>query len=155
VAKRKSITKKAKQATDGQNGGIVSLTKELFQAAITLRGSVERLTTKRHLLPIIFLRFLSLRYDRAAFTNRELLFGVVQGASQAGGQGSNVRQITAVAFPRQLVGPWLVASGAALSGSGSASYNDAHSELPVTLAAGARLGPYEIVSALGAGGMDI
>ncbi|HWL38865.1 MAG TPA: hypothetical protein VNO75_01410 [Gemmatimonadaceae bacterium] len=33
MAKRKAGTKKAKQATDGQNGGIVALTKELFQAA--------------------------------------------------------------------------------------------------------------------------
>ena len=56
------------QSADGQNGGpnggIVSLTKELFQAAITLRGSVEPADYKRYVLPIIFLRFLSLRYDR-------------------------------------------------------------------------------------------
>ena len=64
MAKRKAGTKKPKQATDGQNGGIVSLTKELFQAAITLRGSVEPADYKRYVLPIIFLRFLSLRYDR-------------------------------------------------------------------------------------------
>ena len=38
---RKAATRKTKQATDGQDGGIVSLTKELFQAAITLGGSVE------------------------------------------------------------------------------------------------------------------
>ena len=64
MAKRKAGKNKAKQATDGQNGGIVSLTKELFQAAITLRGSVEPADYKRYVLPIIFLRFLSLRYDR-------------------------------------------------------------------------------------------
>jgi type I restriction enzyme M protein len=64
MAKQKSATKKSKQAADGQNGGIVSLTKELFQAAITLRGSVEPADYKRYVLPIIFLRFLSLRYDR-------------------------------------------------------------------------------------------
>lgn len=64
MAKRKAGAKKPKQATDGQNGGIVSLTKELFQAAITLRGSVEPADYKRYVLPIIFLRFLSLRYDR-------------------------------------------------------------------------------------------
>ena len=64
MAKRKAGTKKAKQATDGQNGGIVALTKELFQAAITLRGSIEPADYKRYVLPIIFLRFLSLRYDR-------------------------------------------------------------------------------------------
>jgi type I restriction enzyme M protein len=64
MAKRKAGTKKAKQATDAQNGGVVALTKELFQAAITLRGSVEPADYKRYVLPIIFLRFLSLRYDR-------------------------------------------------------------------------------------------
>ena len=64
MAKRKAGTKKAKQATDGQNGGVVALTKELFQAAITLRGLVEPADYKRYVLPIIFLRFLSLRYDR-------------------------------------------------------------------------------------------
>ena len=64
MAKRKAGTKKAKQATDDQNGGVVALTKELFQAAITLRGSVEPADYKRYVLPIIFLRFLSLRYDR-------------------------------------------------------------------------------------------
>jgi type I restriction enzyme M protein len=64
MAKRKAGTKKTKQAGNGENGGIVSLTKELFQAAITLRGSVEPADYKRYVLPIIFLRFLSLRYDR-------------------------------------------------------------------------------------------
>ena len=64
MAKRKAGTKKAKQATDSPNGGVVALTKELFQAAITLRGSVEPADYKRYVLPIIFLRFLSLRYDR-------------------------------------------------------------------------------------------
>jgi len=64
MAKRKAGTKKANQATDGQNGGVIALTKELFQAAITLRGSVEPADYKRYVLPIIFLRFLSLRYDR-------------------------------------------------------------------------------------------
>lgn len=63
MPKRTERTKKNKKA-DGQNGGIVALTKELFQAAITLRGSVEPADYKRYVLPIIFLRFLSLRYDR-------------------------------------------------------------------------------------------
>src|SRR5438034_5404148 len=64
MAKRKAGKKKTRQAATGENGGIVSLTKELFQAAITLRGSVEPADYKRYVLPIIFLRFLSLRYDR-------------------------------------------------------------------------------------------
>jgi type I restriction enzyme M protein len=59
MAKRKAGTK-----PDPQKGGIVALTKELFQAAITLRGSVEPADYKRYVLPIIFLRFLSMRYDR-------------------------------------------------------------------------------------------
>jgi type I restriction enzyme M protein len=63
MAKRKAGTKAGNKA-DAQNGGIVALTKELFQAAITLRGSVEPADYKRYVLPIIFLRFLSLRYDR-------------------------------------------------------------------------------------------
>lgn len=64
MAKRKAGNNKAKQAGNGENGSIVSLTKELFQAAITLRGSVEPADYKRYVLPIIFLHFLSLRYDR-------------------------------------------------------------------------------------------
>ncbi len=64
MEERKSARKKSKSAADGKNGGIVSLTKELFQAAITLRGSVEPADYKRYVLPIIFLRFLSMRYDR-------------------------------------------------------------------------------------------
>src|SRR5213594_4335791 len=63
MAKRKPATRKSEQASD-HNGGIVTLTKELFQAAITLRGSVEPADYKRYVLPIIFLRFLSLQYDR-------------------------------------------------------------------------------------------
>ncbi len=54
----------ASPPTPPQNGGIVALTKELFQAAIVLRGSIEPADYKRYVLPIIFLRFLSLRYDR-------------------------------------------------------------------------------------------
>jgi type I restriction enzyme M protein len=46
------------------SGGIMALTKELWQAAVTLRGSIEPADYKRYVLPIIFLRFLSLRYDR-------------------------------------------------------------------------------------------
>ena len=48
MAKRKAGTKKTtKQAANGKNGGIVSLTKELFQAAIPLRGSMEPADYKR------------------------------------------------------------------------------------------------------------
>src|SRR5687767_15343555 len=46
------------------NGGIQDLLKELWQAAVNLRGSIEPADYKRYVLPIIFLRFLSLRYER-------------------------------------------------------------------------------------------
>lgn len=41
-----------------------ALLKELWEAAVNLRGSIEPADYKRYVLPIIFLRFLSLRYDR-------------------------------------------------------------------------------------------
>src|SRR2546421_3278613 len=40
------------------------LFKELWNAAVTLRGSIEPADYKRYVLPIIFLRFLSLRYEK-------------------------------------------------------------------------------------------
>jgi type I restriction enzyme M protein len=58
--------KKEEAAANGppSGGGIAALTKELWQAAVTLRGSIEPADYKRYVLPIIFLRFLSLRYER-------------------------------------------------------------------------------------------
>jgi type I restriction enzyme M protein len=44
--------------------GLMALVKELWQAAVNLRGSIEPADYKRYVLPIIFLRFLSLRYER-------------------------------------------------------------------------------------------
>jgi len=41
----------------------VELTRELFQAAVSLRRTIEPSDYKRYVLPIIFLRFLSLRYE--------------------------------------------------------------------------------------------
>lgn len=46
------------------SGSIVDLTNELWQAAVQLRGSIEPADYKRYVLPIIFLRFLSLRYEK-------------------------------------------------------------------------------------------
>ncbi len=43
---------------------ITDLMKELWQAAVTLRGSIEPSDYKRYVLPLIFLRFLSLRYEK-------------------------------------------------------------------------------------------
>lgn len=54
--------KKAKTAAS--SNGVVDINKELFQAAVNLRGSIEPADYKRYVLPIIFLRFLSLRYER-------------------------------------------------------------------------------------------
>ena len=45
-----------------QNGNITDVLKELWQAAVNLRGSIEPADYKRYVLPIIFLRFLSLRF---------------------------------------------------------------------------------------------
>jgi type I restriction enzyme M protein len=47
-----------------QNGNITDVLKELWQAAVNLRGSIEPSDYKRYVLPIIFLRFLSLRFER-------------------------------------------------------------------------------------------
>jgi type I restriction enzyme M protein len=60
MAGRKKKTDTEKKA----NGSIVDLTKELWQAAVQLRGSIEPADYKRYVLPIIFLRFLSLRYEK-------------------------------------------------------------------------------------------
>lgn len=54
----------AKVAKVKAKGTLKDLLDELFQAAITLRGSIEPADYKRYVLPIIFLRFLSLRYER-------------------------------------------------------------------------------------------
>lgn len=47
-----------------QNNNITDVIKELWQAAVNLRGSIEAPDYKRYVLPIIFLRFLSLRYEK-------------------------------------------------------------------------------------------
>ena len=52
------------EAPPSPANGVVALTKELWQAAVNLRGSVEPADYKRYVLPIIFLRFLSLRYEK-------------------------------------------------------------------------------------------
>jgi hypothetical protein len=63
TAKRRSAAEECKQAADDQNGDIVALTKDPFQAAIALCGSVEPANYKRYVLPVIVLRLFSLRYD--------------------------------------------------------------------------------------------
>src|ERR1017187_4056180 len=56
--------KKAKPAKQSNGKGIAALTSELWQASVNRRGSIEPADYKRYVLPIIFLRFLSLRYER-------------------------------------------------------------------------------------------
>jgi type I restriction enzyme M protein len=53
------VPKFAPSATNGH----ADLLKELWEAAVRLRGSIEPADYKRYVLPIIFLRFLSLRYE--------------------------------------------------------------------------------------------
>ncbi len=57
-------TKKPDQPTASNGNNIAQFTKELWQAAVNLRGSIEPADYKRYVLPIIFLRFLSLRYEK-------------------------------------------------------------------------------------------
>lgn len=59
--KKKEAT--APAATTGSSG-MVALTKELWDAAVTMRGSIEPADYKRYVLPIIFLRFLSMRFEK-------------------------------------------------------------------------------------------
>jgi type I restriction enzyme M protein len=60
-----SRTKKTEYKTAStNNGSIPELMKELWQAAVNLRGSIEPADYKRYVLPIIFLRFLSMRYEK-------------------------------------------------------------------------------------------
>ena len=57
-------TKKANEPASNGGSNIAQFTKELWQAAVNLRGSIEPADYKRYVLPIIFLRFLSLRYEK-------------------------------------------------------------------------------------------
>jgi hypothetical protein len=53
----------SKKKPEYQTNGISALIKELWQAAVNLRGSVEPADYKRYVLPIIFLRFVSLQLE--------------------------------------------------------------------------------------------
>jgi type I restriction enzyme M protein len=56
--------KKALYKQKNGNGGVNELLKELWNAAVALRGNIEPADYKRYVLPLIFLRFLSLRYEK-------------------------------------------------------------------------------------------
>jgi type I restriction-modification system DNA methylase subunit len=62
--KPKTTTKHSAKGTTEKRNGIAELLKELWEAAVTLRGSIEPADYKRYVLPIIFLRFLSMRFER-------------------------------------------------------------------------------------------
>ncbi len=62
---KKMTSKKSKKTAQKANGnGHAELLQSLFEAAVELRGSIEPSDYKRYVLPLIFLRFLSLRYER-------------------------------------------------------------------------------------------
>ncbi len=56
--------KRKPKAKEAAGNGVMALVKELWQAAVSLRDSIEPADYKRYVLPLIFLRFLSLRYQR-------------------------------------------------------------------------------------------
>jgi type I restriction enzyme M protein len=56
--------KRKPKAKEAASNGVMTLVKELWQAAVSLRDSIEPADYKRYVLPLIFLRFLSIRYQR-------------------------------------------------------------------------------------------
>src|SRR5665213_4268977 len=56
--------KKTPKKTENGNGGVSELLKELWNAAVALRGNIEPADYKRYVLPLVFLRFLSLRFEQ-------------------------------------------------------------------------------------------
>jgi len=54
------VAKKQQQASNG----ISDFIKEIWQAAVQMRGSIEPADYKRYVLPLIFLRFLSIRFEK-------------------------------------------------------------------------------------------
>ncbi|WP_224243954.1 type I restriction-modification system subunit M [Hyalangium gracile] len=59
----RGVRKQAHPVREPTGTGVAELVKELWQAAVTLRGSIEPAEYKRFVLPLIFLRFLSLRHE--------------------------------------------------------------------------------------------
>ena len=62
--KARPTKKNAAKGTTERKNGTTEVLKELWEAAVTLRGSIEPADYKRYVLPIIFLRFLSMRFER-------------------------------------------------------------------------------------------
>ena len=55
---------KTAKKSEKRTNGISDFVKELWQAAVNLRGSIEPADYKRYVLPLIFLRFLSIRFEK-------------------------------------------------------------------------------------------
>ncbi|MFP4268446.1 MAG: N-6 DNA methylase, partial [Spirochaetaceae bacterium] len=55
---------KKQKAKEQKSNGISDFIKELWQAAVNMRGSIEPADYKRYVLPLIFLRFLSIRFEK-------------------------------------------------------------------------------------------
>jgi len=57
------MKKKVKAATTTVINDKINFIRELWEAAVALRGSIEPADYKRYVLPLIFLRYLSLKYE--------------------------------------------------------------------------------------------
>ncbi len=66
MAKKRSKKEVATAVAGGAGHAVntAELMRELWDAAVNLRGSIEPADYKRYVLPVIFLRFLSLRYEK-------------------------------------------------------------------------------------------
>ena len=80
---RRAKTEQESEGEGGSGDGLMQLVKELWQAAVTLRGSIEPADYKRYVLPIIFLRFLSLRYERRRAELERLIADPIPTAASA------------------------------------------------------------------------
>ena len=64
AAKQGRKKKDATPVAVNGSSGMVALTRELWDAAVAMRGTIEPADYKRYVLPIIFLRFLSMRFEK-------------------------------------------------------------------------------------------
>jgi len=55
---------RGRKGQEPKTNGVADLMKQLWEAAVNLRGMIEPADYKRYVLPIIFLRFLSMRYEK-------------------------------------------------------------------------------------------
>jgi type I restriction enzyme M protein len=86
------------------NGNLADVLKQLWQAAVNLRGAIEPADYKRYVLPIIFLRFLSLRYEKRR-REIELMIAEPQsdyfGAAKAVQDPDEYRRVGAFIIPEE------------------------------------------------------